>query len=122
MLDLRPIIQKDAFAFVREHHRHHGVPVGCLWVHGAQDDDGEVQEDWLTDLIKTALRQREQETAADAAKMFWESVRDRLGLAHDQRVYSWHDVVDACEAASLSVLSRFPKDQGGAWPRSTPST
>jgi hypothetical protein len=38
--ELRPITQKDAFAFVAEHHRHHDVPVGALWQHGAHDDDG----------------------------------------------------------------------------------
>lgn len=40
MLELRPISQADAFAFVREHHRHHGVPVGALWWHACHDDEG----------------------------------------------------------------------------------
>lgn len=40
MPELRPITQTDAFAFIREHHRHHGVPVGALWWHGAHDEDG----------------------------------------------------------------------------------
>lgn len=40
MPELRPITQTDAFAFIREHHRHHDVPVGALWWHGAHDDDG----------------------------------------------------------------------------------
>lgn len=40
MTELRPITQADAFAFIREHHRHHGVPVGALWQHGAHDEDG----------------------------------------------------------------------------------
>jgi hypothetical protein len=39
-MELRPISQADAFAFIREHHRHHGVPVGALWWHAAHDDDG----------------------------------------------------------------------------------
>ena len=34
MLELRPITQKDAFAFVAAHHRHHKPPVGTLWQHG----------------------------------------------------------------------------------------
>ncbi len=42
MIELRPITQKEAFAFVREHHRHHGVPVGALWWHGAHNDKGEI--------------------------------------------------------------------------------
>jgi hypothetical protein len=40
MVELRPVTQAEAFAFIREHHRHHDVPVGALWWHGAQDDDG----------------------------------------------------------------------------------
>lgn len=39
-LELRPIKQADAFAFVAAHHRHHDVPVGALWQHGAHDEDG----------------------------------------------------------------------------------
>lgn len=42
MPELRPITQKEAFAYVREHHRHHDVPVGALWQHGAHDEDGRV--------------------------------------------------------------------------------
>lgn len=37
---LRPITQAEAFAYVREHHRHHGVPTGALWQHGVHDGDG----------------------------------------------------------------------------------
>lgn len=40
MLELRPITQKDAFAFVAEHHRHHKPPVGALWQHAICDVDG----------------------------------------------------------------------------------
>lgn len=40
MPELRPITQKEAFTFIKEHHRHHDVPVGALWWHGAHDDDG----------------------------------------------------------------------------------
>lgn len=40
MPELRPITQKEAFAFIREHHRHHNVPVGALWHHACHDDDG----------------------------------------------------------------------------------
>lgn len=39
-VELRPVTQKDAFAFVKEHHRHHDVPVGSLWQHGTHDDHG----------------------------------------------------------------------------------
>jgi hypothetical protein len=40
MLELRPITQKEAFAFVKEHHRHHDVPVGDLWRHACHDMHG----------------------------------------------------------------------------------
>lgn len=40
MPELRPITQAEAFAFVHQHHRHHDVPVGALWWHGAHDEDG----------------------------------------------------------------------------------
>ena len=39
-IDLRPVKREEARSFIREHHRHHGVPVGWLWLHGAHDDDG----------------------------------------------------------------------------------
>lgn len=39
-VELRPISQADAFAYIREHHRHHNAPVGALWWHAAHDDDG----------------------------------------------------------------------------------
>jgi hypothetical protein len=39
-VELRPIMQPEAFAFVREHHRHHSVPVGALWWHAAHDSFG----------------------------------------------------------------------------------
>lgn len=42
MPELRPITQKDAFAYVEEHHRHHDVPVGALWQQAVQDDDGRI--------------------------------------------------------------------------------
>jgi len=37
---LRPVTRDEARPFIAEHHRHHGVPIGWLWLHGAQDDDG----------------------------------------------------------------------------------
>jgi len=42
MPELRPITQKDAFAFIGEHHRHHDVPVGALWWQAVHDEDGRV--------------------------------------------------------------------------------
>lgn len=39
-VELRPIKQAEAFAFVDKHHRHHDVPVGALWWHGLHDEDG----------------------------------------------------------------------------------
>lgn len=39
-LELRPITRDDAKAFVREHHRHHGAPVGDLWRHAIHDHAG----------------------------------------------------------------------------------
>lgn len=40
MIELRPISQADAFAFIKANHRHHGVPVGGLWWQSVQDDEG----------------------------------------------------------------------------------
>lgn len=42
LVDLRPVTRDDARAFIRQHHRHHGVPVGWLWLHGLQDEAGEL--------------------------------------------------------------------------------
>ena len=42
MVELRPITQREAFDFIRVHHRHHTVPVGALWWHAAHNDDGEL--------------------------------------------------------------------------------
>lgn len=43
MLELRPITRDEANAYVREHHRHHGVPPGDLWRHAVMDDDGRLR-------------------------------------------------------------------------------
>lgn len=40
MIELRPITQKEAFSYVRDHHRHHIPPVGSLWQHAVHDDNG----------------------------------------------------------------------------------
>jgi hypothetical protein len=42
MPELRPITQKEAFAYIEEFHRHHNVPVGALWWQAAHDDDGRI--------------------------------------------------------------------------------
>ncbi len=39
-IDLRPVTRDEARGFIREHHRHHGVPIGWLWLHGCHNDDG----------------------------------------------------------------------------------
>ncbi|GAB2704181.1 XF1762 family protein [Comamonas sediminis] len=39
-MELRPITRADADAFIREHHRHHGAPVGALWRQGLHDSEG----------------------------------------------------------------------------------
>ncbi|WP_313337177.1 XF1762 family protein [Sphingobium yanoikuyae] len=39
-LTLRPIIQREAFAFVERHHRHHPPPRGDLWRHAVVTEDG----------------------------------------------------------------------------------
>lgn len=39
-LELRPLAREEARRFIREHHRHHGVPVGWLWLHGVHDAEG----------------------------------------------------------------------------------
>ena len=38
MLEAFPITQKDAFAFIAEHHRHHLPPVGCKFCIAAMKD------------------------------------------------------------------------------------
>lgn len=42
MLDVRPVTREEGDRFVREKHRHHGVPVGALWRHAVHDDDGQM--------------------------------------------------------------------------------
>lgn len=39
-LTLRPTTREEADAFIRQHHRHHNVPVGAIWRHAVQDDEG----------------------------------------------------------------------------------
>lgn len=39
-LEAVPIKQRVAFDFIEEHHRHHNVPVGSLFVVGVGDEDG----------------------------------------------------------------------------------
>jgi len=41
-LELRPVKRDDARPFIRDHHRHHGVPTGFMWAHGVHDDNGEL--------------------------------------------------------------------------------
>lgn len=41
-IELRPITRDEAHRFVREHHRHHGAPVGELWRHAVHDDAGQI--------------------------------------------------------------------------------
>lgn len=41
-IELRPVTRDEARAFIRQHHRHHGVPVGWLWLHGVHREDGEL--------------------------------------------------------------------------------
>lgn len=40
MVELRPVTRDVGDAFIRQHHRHHDVPTGALWRHGAHDGDG----------------------------------------------------------------------------------
>lgn len=40
MLELRPVTRDDAFAFIRDLHRHHGVPVGHMWSQAVQCQSG----------------------------------------------------------------------------------
>ena len=39
-MELRPITRSEADAFIRDHHRHHGSPVGALWRQAVHDDAG----------------------------------------------------------------------------------
>ncbi len=39
-MELRPITRAEADAFIREHHRHHGAPVGALWRQAVHDASG----------------------------------------------------------------------------------
>ena len=41
-VDLRPVTREEARSFIRDHHRHHGVPIGWLWLHGCHSDDGQL--------------------------------------------------------------------------------
>lgn len=41
-VDLRPVTRDEAKDFVRRNHRHHGWPIGFLWLHGLHDDSGEL--------------------------------------------------------------------------------
>lgn len=41
-VELRPVTQDVAYAFVRQHHRHHDVPTGGLWWHAAHDANGSI--------------------------------------------------------------------------------
>lgn len=41
-LHIVPIMQAEAFAFVRKHHRHHGAPVGSIFQVAAANAEGEV--------------------------------------------------------------------------------
>lgn len=41
-IEIRPITRDEAKAFIRAHHRHHGVPVGDLWRHAVQYETGEI--------------------------------------------------------------------------------
>lgn len=42
MIELRPITRDECDAYIREHHRHHGVPVGALWRQAVHDDTGRI--------------------------------------------------------------------------------
>lgn len=41
-LEVRPVTFAELKEFVREYHRHHGIPQGWLWGHGVQDADGKL--------------------------------------------------------------------------------
>lgn len=43
MIEVTPIKQRDAFAFIAEHHRHHNVPAGALFCVAVSDSDGVVR-------------------------------------------------------------------------------
>ena len=43
MLQATPIKQADAFAFIKEHHRHHNVPAGSLFQVAVSDEDGVIR-------------------------------------------------------------------------------
>jgi hypothetical protein len=40
MIELRPISRDEGDPFIRQHHRHHNVPLGALWRHGVHDGAG----------------------------------------------------------------------------------
>ncbi|WP_448673341.1 XF1762 family protein [Pseudoxanthomonas mexicana] len=41
--ELRPVKRdRDVRPFIRDHHRHHGIPTGYLWGHGLHDSCGEL--------------------------------------------------------------------------------
>jgi hypothetical protein len=39
-VELRPVTQREAFAFIEREHRHHDVPRGGLWWHAVADEMG----------------------------------------------------------------------------------
>lgn len=39
MLKIVPIFQKEAFAFIKSHHRHHGAPVGSVFQIAVADEE-----------------------------------------------------------------------------------
>ena len=43
MLELRPIYKDEAFSFIKNHHRHHGVPAGGLWWQAVHNEDGVIE-------------------------------------------------------------------------------
>ena len=40
MLNVRPVTFAEAKEFVKQHHRHHGIPQGWLWGHAVENDEG----------------------------------------------------------------------------------
>jgi len=40
MLNLRPLTFAEAKEFIKQHHRHHGIPQGWLWGHAVENADG----------------------------------------------------------------------------------
>lgn len=129
MIELRPIYQDQAFAFVREHHRHHNVPVGSLWQHAVHDGEGVLigvavvgrpvarkLDDGLTVEV-TRLCTLDSPTAFNACSMLYGAARRVAGDKGFRRGLSY--ILESENGTSLRAAGWefLWKTEGGSWAR-----